>query len=500
MTELTTHELWVEARQMSVTVVRTAPTTLRVDWTLPTGTKVWNGQVVLLSETQFDASYFPTDGVRYTASTDFAAPADQIHQAHVISALYGAFNDDLTIISAVITNVDPDKLYYASVHACSNVLQYYPVGVQSYPIESSRIERKSAAYTGDLPHADLPPTSPTVGQVYYNPASNTVLMWNGAAWIQASATTVETGTAYPVTPAAGQFFYNLNTKNLDIWNGTAWVKANTNAEGTPAYDKVGIGTDGSYDERVRLINVLKGQLGWPAVCVELSEESFNIAIDNALDEFRRRADNAYERRHLLFTLKNDQSIYYMNDPIVGTDRIVDLIKIHRVSTIGLNVMGGDNGIYAQIFYNQFFHGAMIDLLSIHLANSMAKEFERIFAGNLTYDWHESSRQLHILRKIYKDEKVVIECVMERTEQELLVDRWAKQWLQAWAHAELKEMLGMIRSKYASGLPGAGGGLSLNGDSLLAEARQDFEECLRQMNDYEAGNGGLEFGNCAFLIG
>jgi hypothetical protein len=35
---------------------------------------------------------------------------------------------------------------------------------------------------------------------------------------------------------------------------------------------------------------------------------------------------------------------------------------------------------------------------------------------------------------------------------------------------------------------------------LNEARQDFEECLRQIRDFEVGNGGVEWGNTAFLIG
>jgi len=62
------------------------------------------------------------------------------------------------------------------------------------------------------------------------------------------------------------------------------------------------------------------------------------------------------------------------------------------------------------------------------------------------------------------------------------------------------MLGLIRSKYSSGLPGPTGGLSLNGELLLSEARQDFEELNRQLLDYEVGNGGVNYMNTAFLIG
>lgn len=183
----------------------------------------------------------------------------------------------------------------------------------------------------------------------------------------------------------------------------------------------------------------------------------------------------------------------------STDKIVNLIKIHRVNTLGATTLGGDNGVYSQMFFNQYYSGNMVDILSLHLIASLSEDFERIFAGNLMFSWNEITRQLNIHRKLYRDEKAVIECVMERTEQDLLTDRWAKQWLQAWAHAELKETLGMIRSKYPS-LPGANGGLSLNGDMLISEARQDFEECLRQIKDFEVGNGGVEWDNVALMIG
>jgi hypothetical protein len=89
--------------------------------------------------------------------------------------------------------------------------------------------------------------------------------------------------------------------------------------------------------------------------------------------------------------------------------------------------------------------------------------------------------------------------MERTEQELLLDRWAKQWLQGWAQSELWEMLGMLRSKYGN-LPGPNGGITMNGDTLLSMATEQQNELLRQITDYEAGNGGVNFGNTAFYIG
>ncbi len=618
LSQVTTHELWVEGRGMTLTLTKPNPTTVRLTWTNPTDPSAFNGAIVVLSEERLLPANYPIDGTRYTPSSNWAAPADKIGDAQVVAAYYGIFGDSM-MTTVDVSNVDPSKIYFASVHAASNVLQYYTTGVYSYPLESSRIEKSSDAYAGSIPTLAEPPVNPTNGQAYFDSSTNKVLVWSDvqSAWLATDPNTMGTGekppvgpnylffnqsdvglkfllngqwvacnasntrirfgsgwvplgnvsheTTFPETPSdgdvvlilekavyaapamgrlwvytvgqwleltdsliqfntgpsiwtnaviaspsyaptdpkvpgIGSFFYNTTLRDLLVWNGENWTKADTESEGTPITDKVGVGTDGSYDERLRLIRILKGQMGWPAVCVELEEEQFNIAIDNALDEFRRRADNAYVHRHILFTLKRGQQLYYLNDPRTKTDKIVNVIKIHRINLLGITTLSSENNIYAQTFFNQFYQGNMVDLTGIHLSYQMSEMFEKIFAGNLMFTWDEASRQLMIHRRMTLDEeRVVLEVVVERTEQELLLDRWAKQWLQGWAHAELKEILGMIRSKYSS-VAGPNGGLTLNGDLLISEARADFEELLRQITDYEAGNGGVNFGNTAFFIG
>lgn len=619
--QVTTHELWVDGRDMEITANKVGPTTLRLTWTIPTNPVAYNGAIVLLSESRFSSVNFPVDGTRYVASSNWASPLDVIGAAHVVSAFYGFFGDSTTQMSVDVTNIDPDKVYYASIHAASNVLQYYTVGSQSYPLESSRFEKQSETYAGSIPSAIIPPEHPKEGQTYFDPTTNTVLIWNDAlaAWIESAQKTVPVGSLPPISigqmffntsatnnqqlkyfdgtawvvcdntntqvkmagswqpfsgsanaadypippivgtfvcvsprpansapvvpevkfyglgawfipspnlvqillngvwtpivigdslqgaydppiPNIGDFFYQTSTRDLLVWAGTSWIKADTDNEGAPTTDKVGVGTDGSYDERLRLMKILKHQLGWPQVCVELSEEQFNVAIDNALDEFRRRADNAYSHRHISFTLKQGQSVYYLNDPRNKTDKIVNVLKIHRINFLGVSSLSAESGLYAQAFFNQLYQGSNVDVLSIHLMSQLSETFEKIFAGNLVFSWDEASRQLTILRRINTaEERVIIEAVMERTEQELLLDRWAKQWLQGWAQSELYEMLGMIRSKFGN-LPGPNGGITMNGDVLLSMSSELQTELLRQITDYEAGNGGINFGNTAFMIG
>ena len=54
------------------------------------------------------------------------------------------------------------------------------------------------------------------------------------------------------------------------------------------------------------------------------------------------------------------------------------------------------------------------------------------------------------------------------------------------------MLGEARSKYTSGLPGAGGAIQLNGDALKAEGQTEIESLKERLHNMEEGNSPLGF--------
>lgn len=614
----TTHDLWVDGRSFKLDISRPTPTTIELRVSYPAQLAAADGAVVVLHDRPLSPSNYPEDGEQYVASTDFTAPSSIIPTqsgAHVVgfysailgNPLPGVLNaaGDRYEFTITVTNTVANTLYYASVHAASNILQYYPFGIQSYPLEASRIEKDSSTYTGNIPSLPEAPTSPTTGMAYYDEGLGIVQYWTGSQWIptrtDAIATgpfnpgtlgqtyfytaginlqifngtewvaadssnlqlltqgstwvplgNVSSGVKLPETPAVGDFFWNFTTqrgqfwdglqwvyptsanslfsgftpafttplvaegtkvfnphlgqlfynttqKVLNAWTGADWVQVNTDQEGTPTTDKRTIGSDGSYDERLRLIQILKSELGWPVLCVELKEEQFNVAIDNALDVYRQLCDGAYRMGYVLFTLVAGQQRYYLNSAVDKTDSIVDISKIHRLNILGAESLSWDSNIYFQTFLNQYYSSGYTDILSIHLLHNLSEEFQRIFAGDMTFLWNEPSRELFITRKIARTEKVILEVSMERTEQELLLDRWCRQFIQGWALAECKMYLGMIRSKYSSGTPGASGPINLNGELLISEARQDMTELREQLLNYEFG-GLVGAGKTAFLIG
>ncbi len=493
-------DLMVYAKSATLTFTRTSLTTATISWVNPSDTHLFGGGIVLLSTKPFDSTNYPINGVEYTPSTDLLNPHGLIGTAQVVYAAYSQFAQDTSVSSVSVTGLDASTQYYASLHFCSPNLQYHTSGIQSYLLDYSTggTPSKPKDPQGIFPRASTPPSNPTLGQIYFDTTQFLVFMWSGSAWIQTSASTVPAGTSFPSSASQGAFFYNLQNNTLYTFNGTNWNQVGLEQNGAPLYSKLGIGTDGSLDEREALIHQLKVFLGWPSVCVELQPEAFDVAIDNALAEFRKLADNAYQKQYITFPFKGGTSNYYLNDPVLGTDRIVSIMKIFRVNTLGLASFGGPNGVYAQQFLNQFASGGMVDILSIHMMACLSEEFERIFAGNIMFGFNEATRKLEIYRTLYGDEKVILECTMEKTEQELMKDRYSKQWIKKWALAELKKMIGFIRTKYGN-LPSANGGLSMNGDTMLNDAQSDFEELHRQIRDFEVGNGGDALGVAPFLF-
>jgi hypothetical protein len=490
--------LWVEGQSISIDFDRTSPTSGTVTWTIPTSLKVYNGILILASPHEINPSNYPTDGVRYAASANIATPGDKIGSAFVI----GAFYDDNTTNSVTVTGLTADAPYYFSAHVVSNVMTYYSFGVKSYAPSML-----NSTFAGDVDKSYAPPENPTVGKVYYDFNQKLLFVWTGSAWQPTSATTVITDSVDPVPgnpalpsgyPKLGDFFYNTTQKMLKSWDGSQWN--NTEADnGVPAYQKQGVGTDLTYAPRANLIDILKKQLGYPVICVELIEDHFNIAIDNALQELRRRTDTAYTKEYFFMTAMRFQDVYYLNDPSTGTDRIVDVLKIHRLNMLGLVNFAPDN-IYAQQFLNQFYApGVGYDLVSIHLIHSLSEVYSQLFAGEVSFNWREATRELRVYRKFGTPEKVLIECSCEKPEQELLVDRWAQQWIQQWAESELMLMLANIRGKFTT-LPGPGGGLSLNADTLISQAQSYQEDCLRQIKDFEVGQNGPDNFYSPFVIG
>lgn len=485
----TNYQLYSDGKDIGLTFTRINPTSGSITWTIPTNSKVYDGILITLKTSPIKVTDFPQDSLTYNDSADLGTPGDIIGSALVVAALYG----DKVTNSITVNGLDANSVYFTSGHIVTNTLNYYTPGCKSYiQFITSETHAKRFARVSSLP------ASPTIGQVVFYLANALLLMWDGLTWFPLTKDVPTSVSELPAEGIKGMLYYNLIDSEVYVYSGSSFVKVHTdNSSNTRSQNTLGVGTDGSTDERESAIFSVKAQLGYPRQCIELTDTMFNIALDKAIREFRRRADNAYKRRYIAMKLIPLQNIYYLNDPQVETDKIVEVIKIERLHFGGLRSLDG-TGLFAQQILNSLTTRGYFDLTSFHLLGDYNETQNKIFAADIGFDWDETSRELRIFKRLASEEFVMLECSVERKEQELLLDRYAENWIKDWFKAECLKTLGLIRSKFGS-LPGPNGGITLNGDTLITMAEETFGELRRQMVDMEVGNGGT-FGNWQMTIG
>jgi hypothetical protein len=74
---------------------------------------------------------------------------------------------------------------------------------------------------------------------------------------------------------------------------------------------------------------------------------------------------------------------------------------------------------------------------------------------------------------------------------LLQDIYAKQWLKDYTLATAKMMLGQARSKFGS-IAGPGSPITLNGNALIAEAKEELVALDKEIDNNTAGGTPLTF--------
>lgn len=352
---------------------------------------------------------------------------------------------------------------------------------------------------------------PKKGFIYFDTTLNTLRQWNGYGWIDAepkysirlsdcgqylileSALTgsnarVEVGCvalgtgAFPAVVAQiPEMFNDMVPPAIPLLP----TRGGDGLLGSPSYAQVGVGTDGTTDERRELIETIRSQLGYPTVEVELTKRQFNDAIDNAIDVLRAQSGMAYKQGYWFLQLEPRKQHYQLTDRRIGYNKIVNVLKIHRVTSAFLSNAQAQ-GTYGQLALQNLYHMGSFDLISYHLVSQYIETMEQLFATNIMFSWNEDNRTLSIFKDMFKVERVLMEVSVERTEQELMKDRYLKNWIERYSQAQCRLILADIRGKYGS-LPGSGGGVSLNAAELSARADMDILDLMDQLDNYIVNN-------------
>tara|TARA_Y100001949_G_C15944496_1_gene311775 strand:- start:478 stop:1230 length:753 start_codon:yes stop_codon:yes gene_type:complete len=234
-----------------------------------------------------------------------------------------------------------------------------------------------------------------------------------------------------------------------------------------------------------VIKQIRLLLGDGMVDIELDPEHYDLAIDIALDKIRQRSENAVEEDMYTIELKKDVDEYSLPAEITEVKRIW-----HRAFGHGISA-GVDMDPFELAYANSYFfmNNHIGGISTYELFSQYRETLNRVAATDIQFIWNPNTHKIKLLRKMRADEVVLLHVYLERPDDQLLTDPYLKSWMRDYSTAYCKRMIGEARSKFAT-LPGAQGGVSLNGDALKADAMAEIEKLETELKLYIDGSAPL----------
>lgn len=228
-------------------------------------------------------------------------------------------------------------------------------------------------------------------------------------------------------------------------------------------------------------------LGDGMIDIELDPEHYDVALDVAVSKIRQRSENAVEEDFYAIELKEDVSEYTL------PEEIIEVKQIHNRS-FGNGISGGNDMDPFELAYaNSYFmtNNHIGGAATYDMFAQYRETINRVAATDIQFIWNPVTKKIKLLRRMRADTTVLLHVHLERNEDQMMLDPYLKSWIRDYALAYCKRMLGEARSKFSS-LPGAQGGVTLNGAEMKAEADALIEKLEFDLTNYTDGSAPLGF--------
>jgi hypothetical protein len=231
-------------------------------------------------------------------------------------------------------------------------------------------------------------------------------------------------------------------------------------------------------------------LGDGMIDVELDPIHYETALNRALAVFRQRSDNAVEESYAYLTLKENENEYIL------PKEIQQVRQIFRRS-IGSRTGNGDGGTVFEPFNLAYTNTYLLSstnmggLATYELFSGYQELVGKMFGSFINYTWHPQSRKIVIQQRPRSDEEVLLWVYNIRPDFAIIEDTYAGQWIKDYSLANCKMMLGQARELFSQ-IAGPGGGTSLNGAAMKAEATADLERLTKELETLVSGGSGYSF--------
>lgn len=230
-----------------------------------------------------------------------------------------------------------------------------------------------------------------------------------------------------------------------------------------------------------LFNNLRLRLGGDIIDLELDPQHYEAAYNYAIKLYRQRAQNANIESYTLMTVVKNVDTYTLPSEFIN-------VRCLYRRTVGLETGPSSTSFdpFSSAILNTY-------LLNYNYTGGMATyDFyagyvelaARMFGGYLTYTFNPVTKVLKVVRDFKgSGERILIWADIQRPEIELLQDPGAGVWIGDYILATLKSIIGEAREKFGS-IAGPGGGTTLNGTAMKAEAKAAQEALLADLRNYQ----------------
>lgn len=212
-------------------------------------------------------------------------------------------------------------------------------------------------------------------------------------------------------------------------------------------------------------------LGGGMIDVELGDEEIALAFNKAKRTFIQKGHNTYRRDFFRLNVNTCQNSYKLS-----TD-VNTVVKIIKPGDTYFSI----NDEFSLAAYNDLFgwkaDSQMGDYLSYDLTLQLLETWRRYLAYEVQWHYNPLTGDLSFLKPPERNEIWLIELYRNLTD-----DQYRDiLWIQSWAIAEAKIMLGMAYRKFPQ-LPGPDGSISLDGNSLIQDGEREKEQLIEDINN------------------
>ena len=218
------------------------------------------------------------------------------------------------------------------------------------------------------------------------------------------------------------------------------------------------------------------RMGHPIVKVETTQANLDIAIDIAVRNFSQWCPG--NEKLIIFETVSKQISYNLLDIVPEYIDIKEVIYNSSVTDMLLtSFLGGITTDFAfgggQVSFSPGSYSSMVDFTLLNMYNEMyLRTVGREGQGRII------GQTLHLS----PPPSANVKCGLVYTSMMLDQDVRRDEWIREWALTELKLSMGSARRKYGS-VPGPKGDITMDGDALITEAREDQKELRERLNEF-----------------